>query len=153
MASYNRVIIMGNLTKDPVVRKFGKDNVSVAFMCVAINEKRKTRTGEYVSTPVFVNVNAYDRLADVCGRFCHKSQNIMVEGRLQMESREAPDGHPFTKLFVRAQSVKFLSPKSEGDKGRGSRGDNDETTGAEEDNGVEFVEDDAASEDGATSRW
>ena len=109
MVAYNRVVIVGNLVKDPIVKRFGRDNTPVAYLKIAINERRKTRSGELVESPVFVDVNAYDKIGELCERNCYKGMLMLVEGRLQTESREAPDGRPNRRTFIRAQNVKFLS--------------------------------------------
>lgn len=109
MVSYNRVVIMGNLVKDPVIKRFGRENTPVTYLKIAINERRKTRTGEVVETPVFVDVNAYDKIGELCERNCYKGMLMLVEGRLQTESRDTPDGRPNRRTFIRAQNVKFLS--------------------------------------------
>lgn len=109
MVAYNRVIIMGNLVKDPIVKRFGRDNTPVAYLKIAINEKRKTRSGETIDTPVFVDVNAYDKIGELCERNCYKGMLMLVEGRLQTESRETPEGRTNRRTFIRAQNVKFLS--------------------------------------------
>lgn len=140
MASYNRVIVMGNLTKDPYVKRFGRDNTKVAYLRLAINERRRTRSGEMVDTPVFVDVNAYEKLAELCEKFCHKGKNMLVEGRLQMETRTNPDGHTSQRLFIRAQSVKFLSsPNWQGEHDKGGRDDRE---------GVPSQEPDESQQDG-----
>ena len=109
MVAYNRVVIMGNLVKDPITKRFGRDNTPVAYLKIAINERRKTRTGELVETPVFVDVNAYDKIGELCERNCYKGMLMLVEGRLQTENRETPDGRTNRRTFIRAQNVKFLS--------------------------------------------
>lgn len=100
---------MGHLTKDPYVKRFGRENTAVAYMRLAINERRRTRSGEMVDTPVFVDVNAYEKLAELCEKYCHKGKNILFEGKLQVETRTSPEGRQTHRLFVRAQQVKFLS--------------------------------------------
>lgn len=124
MVAYNRVVIMGNLVKDPIIKRFGRDNTPVAYLKIAINERRKTRSGELVESPVFVDVNAYDKIGELCERNCYKGMLMLVEGRLQTESRETPDGRPNRRTFIRAQNVKFISgPRRSGAGKDGERDD------------------------------
>ena len=109
MASFNRVILMGNLTRDPDVRTTGASGMKVARLGLAINERRKDRNGQTQDFPVFVDVDAWDKLAELCGQFLSKGRTILVEGRLQMDSWEK-DGVRHQKLKVRASTIKFLPP-------------------------------------------
>ncbi len=108
MASFNKVILMGNLTRDPDVRTAGASGMKVARLGLAINERRRNRDGQYIDVPVFVDVDAWDRLAELCGQHLTKGSPVLVEGRLQMDTWEK-DGVRHQKLKVRAIAVKFLS--------------------------------------------
>lgn len=107
MASFNKVILMGNLTRDPDVRATGTSGMKVARLGIAINERRKDRNGQIQDFPVFVDVDAWDKLAELCGQYLSKGRSILVEGRLQMDSWEK-DGVKHQKLKVRASTIKFL---------------------------------------------
>ena len=107
MASFNKVILMGNLTRDPDVRTAAASGMKVARLGLAINERRKGRDGQYTDIPVFVDVDAWDRLAELCGQHLTQGSPVLVEGRLQMDTWEK-DGVRHQKLKVRATSIKFL---------------------------------------------
>ncbi len=107
MASFNRVILMGNLTRDPDVRVVGQNGMRVARIGLALNERRRDRNGQIIETPVFVDVDAWDKLAELCGQFLSKGRSILVEGRLQMDQWEK-EGVRHQKLKVRASTIKFL---------------------------------------------
>ena len=111
MASFNKVIIMGNLTRDPDVRATGQSGMRVARLGIAINERRRDRNGNLQDHPVFVDVDAWDKLAELCGQYLTKGSSILVDGRLQMDTWEK-DGVRHQKLKVRASAIKFL-PKGE----------------------------------------
>ena len=111
MASFNRVILMGNLTRDPDVRATGASGMKVARLGLAVSERRKDRNGNVIDNPVFIDVDAWDKLAELCGQYLSKGSSILVEGRLQMDSWEK-DGQKHQKLKVRAQTIKFL-PKGD----------------------------------------
>ncbi|HBJ59006.1 MAG TPA: single-stranded DNA-binding protein [Verrucomicrobia bacterium] len=107
MASFNRVILMGNLTRDPDVRATGTTGMKVARLGIAVNERRKDRNGQIQDFPVFIDVDAWDKLAELCGQYLSKGRSILVEGRLQMDTWEK-DGVRHQKLKVRASTIKFL---------------------------------------------
>ena len=111
MPSFNRVIVMGNLTRDPDVREVGMNAVKVCRFSLAINERRKDRSGNVIDMPTFVDVDAWDKLGELCGQYLVKGSSILVEGRLQMDTWEK-DGIKHQKLKVRANTIKFL-PKGE----------------------------------------
>ena len=108
MASFNRVIIMGNLTRDPDVRATGAAGTKVARLGLAVNERRRDRSGQIQEFPVFVDVDAWDKLAELCGQYLSKGRSVLVEGRLQMDTWEK-DGQKHQKLKVRASTIKFLA--------------------------------------------
>jgi single-strand DNA-binding protein len=112
MASFNKVILMGNLTRDPDVRATGASGMKVARLGLAVNERRRDRSGQMQDFPVFVDVDAWDKLAELCGQFLSKGSPVLVEGRLQMDTWEK-DGVRHQKLKVRALTIKFLAPKGE----------------------------------------
>ena len=112
MASFNKVILMGNLTRDPDVRATGSSGMKVARLGLAVNERRRDRNGQMQDFPVFVDVDAWDKLAELCGQFLSKGSPVLVEGRLQMDTWEK-DGIRHQKLKVRALSIKFLGPRGE----------------------------------------
>jgi len=111
MASFNKVILMGNLTRDPDVRATGANGMKVARLGLAVNERRRDRSGQFVDFPVFVDVDAWDKLAELCGQYLTKGSSVLVEGRLQMDTWEK-DGVKHQKLKVRASTIKFL-PKGD----------------------------------------
>ena len=107
MASFNKVILMGGLVRDPEVQSTGATGVKVARMRLSVTEQRKDRNGVLQKFPVYVDVDAWDKLAELCGQYLTKGRSILVEGRLQMDSWEK-DGVKHQKLKVRASTIKFL---------------------------------------------
>ncbi|MBR1870344.1 MAG: single-stranded DNA-binding protein [Kiritimatiellae bacterium] len=107
MPSYNKVIVMGNLTRDPDVRSVGVNAVKVCRFVLALNERRRDRNGALVDFPTFVEVDAWDKLAELCGQYLRKGRAALVEGRLQMDTWEK-DGQKHQKLKIRAVTVKFM---------------------------------------------
>ena len=107
MPSFNRVIVMGNLTRDPDVREVGMNAVKVCRFSLAINERRKDRSGNVIDMPTFVDVDAWDKLGALCGQYLKKGRSVLVEGRLQSDTWEK-DGQKHQKLKIRAATVKFM---------------------------------------------
>ena len=106
MASFNKVILMGNLTRDPDMRTVGS-GMKVARLRLAVNERRRDRDGQLQDFPIFVDVDVWDKSAELCGQYLVKGSGILVEGRLQQDTWEK-DGVKHQKLKVRASTIKFL---------------------------------------------
>ncbi|MEK6814087.1 MAG: single-stranded DNA-binding protein [Nitrospirota bacterium] len=112
MASYNKVILMGNLTRDPEVR-FTPQGTPVANFSVAVN--RKYKQGDELKEEVgFFDVVVFGKQAENCGQYLAKGRSVLVEGRLQQRRWETDDGQKRSKVEVVAQSVQFLSPPGGG---------------------------------------
>ena len=126
MASFNKVVLVGNLCKDVEVRTVGA--TSVAQIRLAINEIFMSKSGEKVEKTVFIDIEAWDKLADNCAKMIGKGASVLVEGRLQMDEWNDRDtGKKRSKIKVRADRVVFLTfkdgVKSEGDGERTYKGD------------------------------
>ena len=119
MASYNKVILMGNLTRDPEV-KFLPSGTSVANFGIAMSERYTDRqSGEQKESVCFVDVEAWDRQAEVVGEYLKKGSPVFIEGALKFESWETEDGTKRSRLKVRLIRFQFI----------GGRRDEDETDG------------------------
>lgn len=115
MASFNRVILMGNLTRDPEISWTpGTNSPSVAItkFGLAVSEKYKNKTGEQVESVCFVDVVVWRRQAETCAEYLSKGSPVLIEGRLQLDQWTNQQGEKRSKLRVRADRVQFLgSPK------------------------------------------
>jgi single-strand DNA-binding protein len=120
MASFNKVILIGNLTRDPEL-KTSSTGTKVADLRLAISETwRDKNTGENREVVCYVDVAAWNRTAELCSQFLKKGSPILVEGRLQMDEWTTAQGEKRNKLRVRADVVKFLStPKRDAPAGAG----------------------------------
>lgn len=107
MSVYNRVVMMGNLTRDPELKKTGA-GTAVADLGVAMTERYKSASGEAVETTCFVDVVTWGRQAEVCCEHLKKGACVLVEGRLQLDQWQAGDGQKRSKLRVRADRVQFI---------------------------------------------
>ena len=115
MASLNKVLLIGNLTRDPELR-YIPSGAAVTSFTIAVNRVYKLQSGEKKEEVSFVRVVVWARLAEVCNDYLKKGNPVFVEGRLQSRSWEAPDGQKRSTLEVIATNIQFLK----GGTGRGS---------------------------------
>lgn len=107
MANFNRVFLMGNLTRDPELR-YTPSGTAVTNLRIAVNRRYRTQSGEIKEEVAFITVVAWGKQAETCTQFLSKGRPVFVEGRLQMRSWETPDGQKRNVLEVRASRVQFL---------------------------------------------
>jgi single-strand DNA-binding protein len=112
MASFNRVFLMGNLTRDPEVR-YLPSGQPVAELRMAVNRRYKTAKGEEKEEVCFVNVAAWGRTAETCSQYLSKGSPLFVEGRLRYEEWEK-DGQKHNRLGVVAERVQFIGAPRRG---------------------------------------
>ena len=120
--SYNRVILAGNLTRDPQVRFLGNEK-AVADFGLAMNRKFKGADGQLKDETTFVDVEAWGRTAELVGQYLTKGRACLVEGRLRLDSWEDKETHQKrNKLKVVADTVQFLDSGGRGDRAPGDAG-------------------------------
>ncbi len=107
MASYNRVILVGNLTRD-IELKYTPGGTAVTDIGMAMNDRRKSATGEWVEETTFVDVTLWGRTAEVASEYLSKGSPILVEGRLKLDTWET-DGQKRSKLRVVCDRMQMLS--------------------------------------------
>ena len=107
MASLNKVLLIGNLTRDPELR-YVPSGSAVASFTLAMNRVYKLQTGEKKEEVSFVKVIVWGRMAEVCGEYLSKGSPVFVEGRLQSRSWDGPDGQKRSALEVIAVNIQFL---------------------------------------------
>lgn len=121
MASLNKVLQIGNLTRDPEVRYTPK-GMAVCDISLAINSKRKTEGGEIKEEVTFVDCTAWGKTAELLGRYCKKGSSLFIEGRLTTESWEDKQtGQKRSKMKVVIDQMQFLGGREQSDKPRESR--------------------------------
>ena len=103
---YNKIILIGNLTKDPELR-YTPQGTPVASFRLAVNHKYK-QSDEVKQETMFIDNVVFGRQAESCSKFLNKGSSVLVEGRLQ-ERRWESNGQQKSKFEVIAQSVRFLS--------------------------------------------
>jgi len=119
MASFNRVILLGNVTRDPELR-YISTGTAVTEIGLAVNDRRKTASGEWVEETTFVDVTLWGRTAEVAGEYVTKGAPLLIEGRLKLDTWEK-DGKKNSKLRVVCDRMQLLGSKSEGSKSDGPR--------------------------------
>jgi single-strand DNA-binding protein len=108
MANFNKVILVGNLTRDPELRYTPK-GTAIAKIALAINRTWKTETGESKEEVTFVDVEAFGRQAETLGQYMKKGRPIMVEGRLKLDTWEDKQtNQKRSRLGVVLESFQFL---------------------------------------------
>ncbi|MBN1918994.1 MAG: single-stranded DNA-binding protein [Verrucomicrobia bacterium] len=120
MASLNKVLLIGNLTRDPELR-YTPSGTAVADLGLAVNERYTSREGKQVERTVFIDVVVWQRQAETASEYLSKGRPIFVEGRLQLDEWENQQGEKRTKMRVVAQNIQFLGARGEGG-GQGGQG-------------------------------
>lgn len=111
-ATLNKVLMIGNLTRDPELR-YVPSGSAVANFSIAANRAYTTQSGDRKEEVCYVRVVAWAKLAEICGEYLSKGSSVFVEGRLQSRSWEAADGQKRTTLEVVADNIQFLDRKSD----------------------------------------
>ena len=112
-ASYNRVVLVGNLTRDPEMR-YTASGSGVGSFGIAVNEKYK-KDGEWVDRVHFFDITVWGKLAESCGEYLHKGSAVFIAGKLDYQTWET-DGVKKSKVQVVANTVQFLDKKAEQEK-------------------------------------
>ncbi|MFZ5802267.1 MAG: single-stranded DNA-binding protein [Candidatus Omnitrophota bacterium] len=110
-ASLNKVMLMGNLTRDPELRYIPSGQAVTTFT-VAVNRVYTSNAGERKEETNFIRVVAWGRNAEICNEYLKKGHLVFVEGRLQTRSWETQDGQRRSTVEIVAQNVQFLTRPS-----------------------------------------
>lgn len=108
MASYNRVIMMGNLTRDPEYKQLTSGQTVCRFGLASNRQFRNRQTGAMIQEVCFVDVDVWGPQADVCNQYLQKGRGVLIEGRLKFDSWQDNDGQRRNKHFIVADRVTFL---------------------------------------------
>ena len=123
MASFNKVILLGNLTRDPEVRYTPKGS-AVCDLGLAVNRNYTLDNGEKREEVTFVDVVLWARLAEIAGEYLKKGRPVFIEGRLQMDSwDDKQTGQKRTKIRVVGETMQLLGSRPSG----GGGGESQET--------------------------
>ncbi len=108
MAAYNRIILVGNLTRDPEIRYVDGGGKAVTKFSLAVN--RRTKQGD---DTMFIDVIAWDRLGEVCNQYLRKGMSALVDGRLAIRNYETKEGEKRKAIEVVASDMQMLGSKGQ----------------------------------------
>jgi len=116
MASFNRVILVGNLTRDPELR-YIPSGTAVTEIGLAVNDRRKGPNGDWIEETTFVDVTLWARTAEVACEYLSKGASVLIEGRLKLDTWEK-DGKKNSKLRVIGELMQMLGGRGGGGGGQ-----------------------------------
>lgn len=130
MASLNKVMLIGNLTRDPEI-KYTPKGTAVAEIAIAINRNYTGADGQKKEEVTFIDVTLWERLAEIAGEYLKKGRPVFIEGRLQLDTwDDKATGQKRSRLRVRAESMQLLGSREGGGGGGGAPGPRDEDEGS-----------------------
>jgi single-strand DNA-binding protein len=107
MVNFNKVFLVGNLTKDPELR-YTPQGTAVVTLRIAVNSAFKDRNGQMQKETCFINVIAWGQMAEVCNQYLQKGRQILVEGKLRSRTWQNNEGQNRSTIEVRATRVQFM---------------------------------------------
>ncbi len=116
MVSINRVVRVGNLTKDPELRHT-PSGTAVCNLRLAVNTRRKDETGQWVDKPNYFDITVWGNQGERCAQYLAKGRPVAVDGRLEWREWETPEGNKRQAVDVVADSVQFLGSRGDGEGG------------------------------------
>ena len=116
MANINRVVLVGNLTKDPELRHT-PSGTAVCKLRLAVNTRQKDAQGNWGDKPNYFDVTVWGNQGESCAQFLSKGRPVGVDGRLDWREWEAQDGTKRQAVEIIAESVQFLGSRGDGDGG------------------------------------
>jgi len=133
MATFNKVILLGNLTRDPELR-YTPQGSAVCEFALALNyQYTNKQTGQKVEEVSFIDIVAWGKTGEICAEYLKKGRQVMVEGRLKQDRWEAQDGKKMSKVRVTAENVQFVGSRPAGEGGGAAPGGQGGGTPAPED--------------------
>ncbi len=118
----NRVIITGNLTKDPDVNALPGSGTTVCSLRIACNGRRRTSEGQWEEQPNFFDVTVWGAQGENCGRYLSKGRAVAIDGRLRWREWTTTEGQKRQAVDIVAESVQFLGGREDGGNGQASGG-------------------------------
>ena len=115
----NRVVLTGNLTRDPELRSL-PSGMSVCSLRIASNTRRKDQSGEWMDKPNYFSVTVWGAQGENCARFLSKGRPVALDGRLEWREWQGQDGAKRESVEIVADSVQFLGGREEGQGGGGN---------------------------------
>jgi single-strand DNA-binding protein len=116
MASFNRVILLGNVTRD-IELKHLQSGMAVTEIGLAVNDRRKDNSGQWIEETTFVDVTLWGRTAEVASRYLAKGAPVLIEGKLKLDQWEK-DGQKRSKMRVVAEKMQLIPTGQRASAGR-----------------------------------
>lgn len=113
MASYNRIIMMGNLTRDPEYKQVGSGQGVCRFGLASNRQFKNKQTGTMVQEVCFIDIDVWGAQAESCNQYLQKGRAVLVEGRLKLDSWQDQEGNKRSKHSIVADRVTFLAAASQ----------------------------------------
>ncbi len=114
--SFNKVILMGNLTRDPETR-VTPSGMTICKLGLAVNRTFSTKEGDKREEVTFIDCDAFGKQAEVISKYMSKGRSILIEGRLRMDEWESQGGDKRSKLVVVVENFQFAGGRGEGESG------------------------------------
>jgi single-strand DNA-binding protein len=145
MANINRVVLVGNLTRDPELKQL-PSGTSVCSLRIAVNTRRKDETGQWADKPNYFSVSVYGNQAESCSQYLSKGRPVAIDGRLEWREWQGQDGAKRESVEVVADSVQFLGSRGDAAAGgdapqfvpAGAAGENADFAGSAADDDIPF---------------
>jgi len=118
MASFNKIVIMGYLGRDPELR-YTPDGTPVCNFSVATTERRKDKTGEFQDHTTWFRVSLFGRQAEVASQYLSKGRQVFIEGTLSQREYTDKEGNTRTSLEVRGSDIHFIGSRGDESSGGG----------------------------------
>jgi single-strand DNA-binding protein len=115
-ANINRVVLVGNLTRDPELRHT-PGGTPVCSLRVAVNDRKRDESGNWVDAPNYFSVSVFGNQAESCAQYLSKGRPVGVDGKLRWREWQAQDGSKREAVEVVADSVQFLGSRGDGEGG------------------------------------
>jgi len=120
MANINRVVLVGNLTKDPELRHT-PSGTAVCQLRIAVNSRRRDESGQWVDKPNYFDVSIFGNQAESSAQYLSKGRPVGIDGRLDWREWEAQDGSKRQAVQIIAESVQFLGSRGDAEGGGGNQ--------------------------------
>ena len=117
-ANINRVVLVGNLTRDPELRHT-PGGTPVCSLRVAVNDRKRDESGNWVDAPNYFSVSVFGNQAENCAQYLSKGRPVGIDGKLRWREWQAQDGAKREAVEVVADSVQFLGGRGDGEPGGG----------------------------------
>ena len=109
---YNKVILVGNLTRDVEVR-YTPGGTAVGNSGIAVNRKFKSATGEQKDETMFIDITFFGRTAEIASQYLRKGSKVLVDGRLKLDQWTAQDGSKRSKHTITVENLQMLGSRDE----------------------------------------